>query len=478
MEEFKMSEKKTPPKPLPVKDRFKRVPIKMRSPEERIHDFDLYIHGYTDEEARAEAARCLACNVCVKGCPARLDIGAYVRAIADGEPKNALQIILKDLPLPTICGYVCTHNCEDLCVLGRRGDPIAIRHLKRYAAEAVEDYSEVVEATPEPDTGKKVAIIGAGPAGLTLAYRLALKGVKPVIFDALPYPGGTMYVGIPPYRLPRKVIEKEVEFIKSFGVEFRFNTRVGEDIPFEKLMEEYDAVFIGVGNHRPRRVECKGSDCSGVYHALEFLRGVALGEIKEVGRRVAVIGGGFTAMDAARVSLRLGAEKVMVLYRRRAQDRPGYPSSNAEEELREAEEEGIEFIWTVTPFEYTSKDGHISGIKYWKNRMIEVPGKRAKPEPIKDQEYFVEVDTVIEATGQKIDFDFIPEEIREKLEMSWSEIKVNEFGETSIPGVFAGGDATNEKKDIISAVADGNRAAVGILRYLFPERAEEFHIKE
>ncbi|RLF68444.1 MAG: dihydropyrimidine dehydrogenase, partial [Thermoplasmata archaeon] len=206
MEEFKMSEKKTPPKPLPVKDRFKRVPIKMRSPEERIHDFDLYIHGYTDEEARAEAARCLACNVCVKGCPARLDIGAYVRAIADGEPKNALQIILKDLPLPTICGYVCTHNCEDLCVLGRRGDPIAIRHLKRYAAEAVEDYSEVVEATPEPDTGKKVAIIGAGPAGLTLAYRLALKGVKPVIFDALPYPGGTMYVGIPPYRLPRKVI--------------------------------------------------------------------------------------------------------------------------------------------------------------------------------------------------------------------------------------------------------------------------------
>jgi len=151
---------------------------------------------------------------------------------------------------------------------------------------------------------------------------------------------------------------------------------------------------------------------------------------------------------------------------------------HAEEELREAEEEGIEFIWTVTPFEYTSKDGHISGIKYWKNRMIEVPGKRAKPEPIKDQEYFVEVDTVIEATGQKIDFDFIPEEIREKLEMSWSEIKVNEFGETSIPGIFAGGDATNEKKDIISAVADGNRAAVGILRYLFPERAEEFHIKE
>ncbi len=448
-------------------NKFKRVPVKQRDPEERKHDFEMYMINYTEEEVMIEADRCLACGLCVPGCPARVNIPGYVRAIADGDREKGINILFKDLPLPQICGTVCTHRCEDACVFHNRGDAVAIRHIKRYIAEN-SDYNRDVHLTKKPDTGKKVAAIGAGPASLTIGYYLALNGVHVDIYEKHPVPGGMMTIGIPRYRLSMDFINKEVDFIKSLGVEIKYGVEVGKDISFEELMKEYDAVFIGAGNHRPRRTGTEGADKTDrVMHAIEFLRKVALGEKVDVGEKVIVIGGGFTAMDAARTALRSGAKEASVYYRRRFEDRPSAGTSNGEEEYEETVEEGVEFIWTVTPFEYVVENGKLKGMKYWKNEMVEPEdGGRAKPVPMKDKEYFVEADLIIEATGQTVDFAFLPEHLKEKLEMNWNDIKVDGSGMTSIEGVFAGGDAVNSTKDIISAVADGKRAAKGITKYL------------
>ncbi|MEL9998577.1 MAG: FAD-dependent oxidoreductase [Thermoplasmata archaeon] len=454
------------PETLIYKLNFKRVQIKHLPPEERKRDFNKQVTlGYTKAEAMREASRCMGCGLCIQGCPARLDIPGYVQAIARGEFEKSLQIIMRDLPFPQICGNICTHYCEDNCVYS---DPVAIRHLKRFVAEQFPDYSKVLTHKKRSDTGKKVAIIGSGPAGLTVAYYLTMLGVECTVFEALPVPLGTLNVGIPKYRLPASVLEKEFNFIKNAGVKFYFNTMVGKDISFQEIMDKYDAVFLGIGTMKGNMTGTLGSDGKYVYHALDFLRRANLGEKIEMGKKVAIIGGGFTAMDSARTALRLGAEKVYVLYRRRAEDRPGFPSLNAEEEMDETVEEGVEFWWKITPIEYVKdKNGFIKGIRYWKNEMVEDPkGGRLKPVPIKDVEFFVEVDTIIEATGQSPDLSFLPPEISKNLKMKGNEILVDENGATSIPKIFAGGDAANTTKDFISAVADGNRAVKGILKML------------
>jgi len=454
-----------------ITDRYVRVPVKHRPPEERKKDFDTYVYDYTPEEAAIEASRCFSCGVCIKACPVRLDIPGYLMAAANGDVEEGLSIIFRNLPLPLICGTVCTHVCEDACIVGKKGDALAIRHVKRFISESVKNYADVIKPEIKPSIGKKVAIIGAGPAGLTAAYYLALEGISATIFEALDVPGGMMTVGIPRYRLSMDVINKEVSFIESLpGVEIKYGTRVGSDISFEELQKNYDAIFIGAGNHKPRMVGCEVEDNECVFHAIDYLKRIVLGEkILVDGKKVLVIGGGFTALDAARTSVRLGASYVSVFYRRRKEDRPSAGTSNGEEEFEEAVEEGVDFIWMVTPFDYVQDPvtKKLKGVKYWKNEMIEPEdGGRAKPQPMKDQEYFIECDYVIEATGQTIDFSFLPQEIQDKLEMDWNNIKVDKSGMTSIPGVFAGGDAVNEKKDIVSAAADGKTAAKGIVRYL------------
>ncbi|MBD6955070.1 MAG: FAD-dependent oxidoreductase [Thermoplasmata archaeon] len=454
------------PETLIYRLNFKRVPIKSAPPDQRKKDFKMQVTlGYSKAEAMREASRCMGCGLCIQGCPARLDIPGYVQAIARGEFEKSLRIIMRDLPFPEICGNICTHNCEDNCVYK---EPVAIRHLKRFVAEQFPDYSKVLEHKRREKTGRKVAIIGAGPAGLTVAYYLTMFGVECTVYDALPVPLGMLNVGIPKYRLPMKVLEKEYNFIKNAGVRFFFNTRVGKDIPFQDIMKGYDAIFLGIGNMKGNMTGTPGSDGKYVYHALDFLRKANLGEEIPMGKKVAIIGGGFTAMDSARTALRLGAEKVYVLYRRRAEDRPGYPSGNAEEEMEETVEEGVEFLWKITPIEYVKdSNGMIRGIRYWKNEMVsDGSGGRLKPVPIKDVEFFIEVDTIIEATGQSTDISFLPPEISKSLKMKGNEILVDENGMTSVPGIFAGGDSTNSTKDFISAVADGNRAVKGILRYL------------
>ncbi|MEM3489046.1 MAG: FAD-dependent oxidoreductase, partial [Nitrososphaerota archaeon] len=237
-------------------------------------------------------------------------------------------------------------------------------------------------------------------------------------YEATDRPGGIMVHGIPAFRLPRESIKKEVDHIPSYGSRIFYNVKIGRDIPFDKLLKEYSAVYLAVGNWKPTRTKIEGENLRGVYHALDFLDRINNGEKIDVGESVAIIGGGFTAYDAARVSLRLGAKRVAMIYRRSEVDRPGYPSSNADEELEEAREERIIFDWETTPSEYVGKNGQVESLKYWKNQMVDTGKGRRQPVPIKDREYFAEVDTIIEATGQREDLSFIPQDIMEKLNTS------------------------------------------------------------
>ncbi|MCL4330502.1 MAG: FAD-dependent oxidoreductase [Candidatus Thermoplasmatota archaeon] len=447
---------------------FERVKERHAPPEERVKSFEIEpVLGYTDEEGVSEASRCIGCNICTQACPASLDIGGYIRSAAVGDPAGTVKIVFENLPFPAIIGRVCTHFCEDICVLYDTGGPIAIRHLKRYAADKFADYGKVLNLPKKNFIDKHVSIIGAGPSGLTAAYYLSIQGVRVTIYESLPELGGFMLVGIPRYRLPKEVLDKEIGFIISQGVEVHTNTVVGKDIPFAEIMDKSDAVYMSVGTHKPRMTGTPGSNTSGLYHATEFLRRVSLGEKIDVGENVVVVGGGFTANDSSRTSLRLGAKNVYILYRRRDIDRPGYPSMNAEEEMDESLEEGVHYLWEVTPFEYVSTDGKISAVKYWHNQMIIEGGGRAKPIPQKDKVEIIPCDTVIEATGQETDYSFMGDDYLRQLRLTpQGHVIVDRNGMTSIPKLFSGGDSTNSSKDLISAVRDADTAVMGILEHL------------
>ncbi len=447
---------------------FERVKIRHEDPAARLKSFKVEpLIGYSDQDGTAEASRCIGCNICTQACPSSLDIGGYIKSTAVGDPGETVRIVFENLPFPAIIGRVCTHLCEDICVLYDSGGPISIRHLKRFAADKFNDYNEVVKLPKRKFIEKKVAIIGGGPTGLTLAYYLLIQGVQVSIYEALPALGGFMKTGIPRYRLPQETLDKEINFITSQGAEIHLNTKIGRDVKFDDLKSKYDAIYLGIGNHEPRMTGTPGSNTNGLYHALNFLQDVSLGNKVEVGKQVVVIGGGFTANDASRTSLRLGADNVFIMYRRRAIDRPGYPSMNAEEEMEESIEEKVQYMWEVTPFEYVSENGHIVGIKYWQNDMVLEGTGRAKPVPKKEKVLYLPADTVIEATGQEPDFSFLGDNYLRQLRLSSHGTPIiDEKGMTSIDGLFAGGDCQNGIRDLISAVRDADRATLGILEYL------------
>ncbi|MEA3499497.1 MAG: FAD-dependent oxidoreductase [Candidatus Marinimicrobia bacterium] len=446
-----------------------RVEMPEVEPDVRKLSFIEQVIGYNKDEAKKEAGRCLECKLCEEACPAHLKISDYIDAIYRDDPKESLETIYEDNPIPSICGRICMAHCEDACSLQIRGDSLAIRWLKRYAADQIKNFKEELEIHPGEHTGKKVGIIGAGPSGLSLAYFLRLQGHEVVVYDELPGGGGIIRTGPPIYRMPLEAIDKDVNYIESLGVEFKFNTKVGKDIDFEKLLSENDAVFMGIGNTISFSTRVKNSEKCAL--ALDFLKDNKIGEQRKVGKKVIVIGGGNVAMDVARESIRLQhiqypddesiKTKIVSL-----EDWDELPATDVE--VKEAKEEYIRFNPAWGPKEVVLDDnGNIKGLECKKVKSVFDENGRFSPTFYEDKTIFLKGDMIIEAIGQRADFSFLPEKLNEKLEFTKRrKVKVDENGMTTIPKVFAGGDIVNINLDAVTAIADAKIAAQGIEKYL------------
>ena len=435
-----------------------RVPMPMHSFEESRKSFVEMVQGYSREQAIAEADRCIACGICIATCPAHMDVPAYIDAIRRDDMEDGLRIVYQANPLPASCGRVCSHACEYVCAVKHKGEALSIRWLKRYIVDQIYlgDYRGVLESA-ENQNGKKVAVIGSGPGGLAAAYYLRLLGYEVRIFDANEKAGGMLRYGIPEYRLPYDQVDKDIEYIRSLGVEIHQNVRIGVDIPFREIYDDNDAVFFSTGLTDPYGLDIAGEDLPGVISGLKILDDVTDGRDPEVGKSVVVVGGGNVAMDAARTSRRYGAE-VTILYRRREEDMPA-----DEEEIHESRGEGCRLLTQAIPLRL--EKGETTRLKlYWgKAEMIPDPeGGRPRPQLIEGSEEMIECDTVIPAIGQQADYAFLPEEISAKISFKRGMVQINEYRQTGDTKIFAGGDIANRKRDAISAIADGHSAAKGI----------------
>lgn len=397
---------------------------------------------------------------CVKECPAQTDCQGYVGLIAEGRFREALELIRDRIPLPASIGRVCPHPCESVCRRGLMEEPVAIADLKRFAAD-VNLNGESFQSECEPDTGSKVAIIGAGPYGLSMAYFLRQKGHAVTIFEAMPFAGGMLRYGIPEYRLPKEVLEKEISLIRQLGVNIHTNIKVGREISFDSIYNTYDAVCIGIGAWKSTGVRCEGEDTPGVFGGIDFLRMIECNEPFIMGKKVAVIGGGNTAMDACRSAVRLGAEKVYNVYRRTKDEMPADLI-----EIEEAEEEGVIFKNLRNPLKINAgRDGRVSSVtlQVMKLGKPDASGRRS-PEIVKGSTEELEADMVILAIGQAVDPAGIAGiELTEKNGILYDK---NTFM-TKLPGVFAGGDCGNDKISIaVEAVADARKGSYVVDAYL------------
>jgi NADPH-dependent glutamate synthase beta subunit-like oxidoreductase len=407
---------------------------------------------------------------CENACPVNTRAPQYISAIRQGDYNLAFELNRGDNLFPAILGRICVHPCEEKCRRGLLIDqPISICSLKRTCADYKDSTAQskgIIEKR-----NKKVAIIGAGPSGLSAANDLARLGYSVILFETFPIPGGMLNVGIPPYRLPREVVQQAIEEVERLGVRIMTGTPIGKEFNLESLRKQYDAVYIAAGAHQAEKLGIPGEDLQGVIHGVTFMRMVNLKEDLKIGSRVAVIGGGNTAMDAARSSLRLGAKEVFILYRRSREEMPVDPR-----ELEQVEEEGIKVNFLTQPIQILSKDGtNVSGVQCIRNRLgePEEDGRR-RPIPIEGTEFELDVDLLIPAVSQSPDISFLPDEIG--LEISkWDRLSVNpETFETNVHGIFAGGDFVTGPRDVIRVIADGRKAALSIHTYL---SGEGFHKK-
>ncbi len=444
---------------------YERVPMKELEGTERVKSFAEVVLGYTEDEARKEADRCIACGICTDICPVHMHIPEYINAIARGEDDDAVRIIYDNNPLGEMCGKVCTRRCETTCAINHKGDPVAIRWLKEYVTARVKN-ADVIKEILNPDitepNGHSVGIIGAGPSGLTAAYYLALKGFDVTIYESKAHAGGMIMYGIPKYRLPLDSIDKQVDYMLSIGVKIKYNTKVGTDITFNELKEKHEAVMIGIGFEVPYPIGLTGEDAKGSIQAVNFLYNINSGINVDIGDKVAVIGGGNVAIDAARVSKRMGAE-VTILYRRRVEDMPA-----DWEEIEGAEHENVNIHPQAIPIEIISdENGKVTGVKYANAKMVaDDKGGRPRPVMIEGDEHILPITTIIGAIGQEADYSFIPDDIKEQIEISRGRIVVDENQATALPWLFATGDITNRQADAISAIADGYRAVKSIEKLL------------
>lgn len=439
-----------------------RTPMSILASSTRRNSFEEIRKGYTIEEGIREAQRCLTCRNprCVEACPIHFGIPAAFKLIAQGKIDAAYKLSLSYYPCLGTTGRICVRFCEDACIMNEIGvEPLAIR----YSHRVVSDYAgkHGVQLTPKPPTNKTVAVIGSGPAGINAAYHLALMGYSVTIYEAADKIGGMLRLSIPEFRLPSSIVEDETSILEKLDVRFELGKKVGRDVSISDLAKQYDAVFIGVGAHKPKKMGIPGEDLQGVVQALPFLYKVKNGEIKKISGKVWVIGGGDVAMDAARTSLRLGASQVKIMYRRSRAEMPADP-----EQIHDAEEEGIEVIILATPVEFIGENGVVKKMKCIRMKLGEPgPDGRRRPEPIAGSEFFEEADYVILAIGQDPEIDFIKPE--DGIELTkWGTIKVDENMSTTRPGVYAGGDAVRGPATAIEAFADGKKAAEAIHRYL------------
>lgn len=427
-----------------------------------------YFREEYEEHIRNKYCRSSVCasmfiSPCENTCPANVNVPGYMRLIASGRFIDAYNLIRQENPFPAVCGRICTHPCEDKCRRRTLDEAISICELKRFVADyAYKNEKPYTRDVVFPRNGKKVAVVGAGTSGLTCGYYLVRVGYEVDVFESEPVAGGVLAFGIPEYRLPKKVLQHEIDLIAQSGVNIHLNTEVGKDITFKTLQSQYDAIYVATGTQFPEKVNIPGEGLTGVIHGIDFLKNVNLNRLVKLGRTVAIIGGGNTAIDSARTALRLGAEKVMILYRRTRDAMPAYA-----QEVQDALDEGIELIELVAPVRFVNGKGNkVTKIECLRMKLGEFDKNgRRRAVPIEDSNFFIDVDTVIPAVSQYSDLPFIKK----------SEIGVTPWGTfiidndtmmTTMEGVFAGGDVARGPDTVIQAIADGKNAAISIDKYL------------
>ena len=456
-------------------DVLKKVPVREQDPKVRATNFEEVCYGYNQEEATAEASRCINCKnaQCVKGCPVGINIPGFIHEVKEGNIEEAYKIIGQSSALPAVCGRVCPQEsqCEGKCIRGIKGEPISIGKLERFVADSALEH-EIKPVGAEVKNGHKVAVIGSGPAGLTCAGDLAKLGYDVTVFEALHELGGVLVYGIPEFRLPKqKVVAKEIDKVKELGVKFESNVVIGKSTTIDQLIEDegFEAVFIGSGAGLPKFMGIPGENANGVFSANEYLTRSNLMKAFDdsydtpivAGKKVAVVGGGNVAMDAARTALRLGAE-VHIVYRRSEEELPARV-----EEVHHAKEEGVQFDLLTNPVEILEEDGWVKGIKCVRMELGEPDASgRRRPVAVEGSEFVIDVDTVIMSLGTSP--NPLISSTTEGLEVNkWKCIVADEeTGKTSKEGVYAGGDAVTGAATVILAMGAGKAGAKGIHEFL------------
>ena len=456
-----------------------RVPMTRQDPKARGKNFDEVALGYSWEQSQTEATRCIQCpkRSCIDGCPVDIDIPGFIQAIVDNDMPQAVRILKDKNSLPGICGRVCPQEtqCEDTCSLAKKAAPIAIGRLERYVADWERANKKSLNSPviqPKP-TGKKVAVVGSGPAGLTAAAELAKLGHSVTIFEALHVAGGVLMYGIPEFRLPKEIVQGEVDYVASLGVDIELDAVVGKTITVDELMDGgYHAVFLGPGAGAPMFLNILGENLNGIYSANEFLTRVNLMKAYKfpeydtpvkAGHKVGVVGGGNVAMDAARCALRLGADDVYIVYRRSEVEMPA-----RREELENAKEEGIQFKLLTTPKRFIGNDQNwVVGIECYEMELGEPDASgRRRPIALPGSEFIIPVDMAVAALGTRPN-PIIPSSTEGLDTTRWGTIVTDEVsGKTSKAGVWCGGDMATGAATVISAMGAGKRAAVDIDAYL------------
>lgn len=449
-------------------------PMPEQDPKQRIKNFNEVPYGYSEETAIQEAKRCIQCKnrPCVKGCPVEIDIPEFIKEVANADIDKAVDVLKSKTSLPAVCGRVCPYEnqCESQCTLLKLGEPVAIGRLERFLAD-YERNKGIKNPLKAESTGKKIAVIGAGPAGLTCAGDLAKMGHEVTIYEALHAPGGVLMYGIPEFRLPKSIVHAEVDYIKKLGVTIYYDVVVGKTITVQELLNDFDSIFIGTGAGLPNWLNIPGESLDGVYSANEFLTRVNMMKAYDfpnhgtpciVGGVAATFGAGNVAMDCARTALRMGAKKSYIIYRRSEKEMPARI-----EEIHHAKEEGIIFKLLTNPVEFIGDEqGRLKAVKCLQMELGE-PDKsgRRRPVPIPGSEFIIEIDTAMVAIGQSPN-PLISQSFKELITEKWGNLKVDENGQTSIPGIFAGGDIATGAATVILAMGAGKRAAKAMDEYL------------